>query len=443
MKTLLISSLLILNISFINAQSTIYGLQLDTVSNINYFVSIDPDDATITQLDSISGVDVVANGTSTVNESSEFYIFTANDNQTNPVTRIYTIDINNGATLANPTLSASVVELNYDNIADEYYALEFEDTTTYSGLYYVNDFGDTIYPGSNPLSPVSYEYHLVSINTSTGIATRINTISGVNGHYLDNSSFNPTSKEYVFIAGDDVIYTIDANTGSIVSNPSLSTTIRELQLNVKTGIFYAISYNSITNTNDLVTVNTTTGVVTLIDSIQGLSSYMSGTSTLDTLNNRYCIVDDNDNLIHIDLSTANVTSNPQLSSVINNLCINVVNGGERIINVIKDEAQAGDLNAESNIVESGNGSYSNNEDLRSYVGEPFQAYPNPTKNQLTISITEAPTVLRVFNLNGILIETRTLNNKLNKIDVSNFQNGLYFFTLSDSTKTETKKINIQ
>ena len=72
----------------------------------------------------------------------------------------------------------------------------------------------------------------------------------------------------------------------------------------------------------------------------------------------------------------------------------------------------------------GNTSYENSDNTKY---EQIQAYPNPAKNNLTISVTTVPTTLNIYNQSGVLIKTEILLNKTNNINISEYMNGLYFF----------------
>jgi Secretion system C-terminal sorting domain len=408
MKTLILSLLFTTNIIFIQAQETIYGIELDSVTNNHYFVSINPNDASISQIDTIPNLGVVKNGTAALNSISDFYVFAGFDKL---LTKIYTIDINNGATIASPSLSAQVEELCYDQLSGNYYAIEKEDTSTV-----------------DPSTPL-FQYHLVSVNASTGIVSRINVIPGVNGISLNNSTYNHVNQEYTFISDNDEIYTIDVNTGTVLSETFLINSIIELQLNLKTGVFFGIHHDDFSNANYLATINPTNGSVSLFFSSLGINNFKPGTSTIDTLNNRFSIVDNNNELTHIDLSSASISSSTLLTSLVNHLCIKIipapiatrtVNGESKAYQSFR-EGNLGDLNS---------------------IDEEFMAYPNPAANVLTIKTSQSPTLLSIYNLNGVLVETKKLTDNMNRIDISNYENGLYLFNLSNLMKTETKKISI-
>jgi hypothetical protein len=407
MKTLIISLIIATNILFVQAQETIYGIELDSVTNNHFFVSINPNDATISQIDTISDLGGVKNGTAALNSTSDFFVFVGYDKF---YTKIYTIDINNGVIISSPSLSAQVEELCYDQLSGNYYAIEKEDTST---------------GGSFP--PQNYQYHIASINSSTGVVTRIKTIDGVSGVSLNNSTYNHLTQEYTFISDNNKIYTLDVSSGNVISEKSLLHSIIELQLNLKTGSYFGIHHDDIGNANYLATINPSNGSVNLFFSSIGINNFQTGTSTIDTLNERFSVVDNNNKLTHIDLYSANINSNTLLSSFVYHHCIKIESATE------SRNVFFGDDTKSIQNLRSGN---------LNPMDEEFNAYPNPAISFLTIKVSETPTLLSIFNLNGALVETKNLTNKLNKIDISSYESGLYLFNLSNSLKTETKKINV-
>lgn len=365
--------MLLLTINSIKSQTTIYGLEWDNVLNVNYFVSVDPATGVITRVDSLSGVEHAAAAVSAFSEANEFYIFTDKSS------KIYTIDINTGAILSSPTLTTPITELQYDKVSGNYYALEQADVT-----------------------------YLVNVNPTSGLVTRIDSISGVNNISTSSSTYDYNNNLFVFV-GDNIIYSV-ASTGATISNPILSSFIHELQLDMSTGTYYGIEYNETINTYYLVNVNPNTGIVTQIDSIQGLEYFALGTSTLDTLNGLYSILSRDGSLLSIDINTAIVSANPSLISSIRNLKINVlpINGSKMSVPTYNQ----------------------------------IYTYPNPVKDQLSINVNMTPTTLKVYDQQGRLMGEEIFINTTNKVDVSNYKTGIYFFTMSNSEVSETKKIII-
>ncbi|MCG2417528.1 T9SS type A sorting domain-containing protein [Aequorivita sp. F47161] len=65
----------------------------------------------------------------------------------------------------------------------------------------------------------------------------------------------------------------------------------------------------------------------------------------------------------------------------------------------------------------------------------FNLYPNPAKNSINIQATEAPELVQIYSIQGILVkETSELN-----IDVSNLSSGLYIIKVYSRGNSITKK----
>lgn len=72
----------------------------------------------------------------------------------------------------------------------------------------------------------------------------------------------------------------------------------------------------------------------------------------------------------------------------------------------------------------------------------FQVYPNPTNSQINISFNEfeSNATLEIYDTNGRLLQTETLKNLNNKINIENFQGGLYLFKISSEKGNSVTKI---
>lgn len=60
----------------------------------------------------------------------------------------------------------------------------------------------------------------------------------------------------------------------------------------------------------------------------------------------------------------------------------------------------------------------------------LNAYPNPVKNQLTISYIDDINLIEVYDISGKMFYTSNPNTSLFKVDFSNFSSGIYFVKLS-------------
>ena len=76
----------------------------------------------------------------------------------------------------------------------------------------------------------------------------------------------------------------------------------------------------------------------------------------------------------------------------------------------------------------------------------FEAYPNPTKDQLNIALSgfDTEVVLHVYNSLGQLVLSQNINTAMNKttsqIDMRNLESGMYVVKASDGTRISTQKV---
>jgi len=73
----------------------------------------------------------------------------------------------------------------------------------------------------------------------------------------------------------------------------------------------------------------------------------------------------------------------------------------------------------------------------------FTMYPNPASDFVTIDKLSKNTPIKITDTSGKLIYNSVLKNDTQKINTSNFANGLYFVQISDGEKISTQKIIIR
>lgn len=437
MKTLLITLSLLTSLTIIQAQSTIYGVEWDPITNVSYLSSISPADGNILRISVLPGVanEFTARGTAILNLNNKLYSFATYTNNTTTISKLYNVNINDGSITSNPFLSSPVRELNYDAVSGNYYAIEFEDTTAAptGGMTSVNDFGDTTtaYVGASVISGI---YYTVSVNVSTGVVTRIASIAGVTGISANNSTYNASTGQFIFVDDNDVIYTINVSDGSITSSATLSTSVQELHMNPLTGVYSALAFNN--GTYNLVTVNTSNGTVTTIGAVTGLNSIKICTSTLDKLNDVFTVTDSNDELFNINLNTGARISKQPLSNEVIGLTIDPAIP----VPVISNAYMTNPNNPRPNDpIPIGGFERVKSQYTKEQLNKEILAYPNPALDQITI---EAPksTRLSIYDIAGVLVKEVVLKNELTTVNIEELKNGVHFFNLSSNGKTETKRI---
>ncbi len=172
------------------------------------------------------------------------------------------------------------------------------------------------------LSAKAQTEYIVSVDPSNCAITKIKSIPGVRW-LICSSAYNETTKEYTVIGSwqpgqaPSYLYTLDAVTGNIISNPMLSApnNFISFQYSRSTGILYALIIES--GVYYLASVNKATGVCTIINNIPGINA-VSGFA-IDEANQRLYLngVDNNPNfaILTIDLATGNVVSHVSSQSV--------------------------------------------------------------------------------------------------------------------------------
>jgi hypothetical protein len=70
----------------------------------------------------------------------------------------------------------------------------------------------------------------------------------------------------------------------------------------------------------------------------------------------------------------------------------------------------------------------------------LQYYPNPTNGSVTITSPEGITGISVYNVAGQLLLNKTINATTTDADIAQFANGVYFFKVTNGTKTSNFRI---
>ena len=60
--------------------------------------------------------------------------------------------------------------------------------------------------------------------------------------------------------------------------------------------------------------------------------------------------------------------------------------------------------------------------------------------EVRITSPEAITLVQLYNMQGVLVQTQSPNTQIATLDVSNYANGIYIVAVQSNVKTETKKI---
>ncbi len=78
------------------------------------------------------------------------------------------------------------------------------------------------------------------------------------------------------------------------------------------------------------------------------------------------------------------------------------------------------------------------------TAEPFFLFPNPAQDIVMVFFAQldAPTSLNLYNSLGERVYSKTIFDKLNNIDITNYPNGVYYCTIQQGVMQEVKKLLI-
>jgi hypothetical protein len=162
--------------------------------------------------------------------------------------------------------------------------------------------------------------YFVRVNPTTCSYTITDSLSGVKW-IAGGSVYDKINKKYVF-HGEDVnhngyLYSVDALSGNIISNPPWANYFSLMKFDNSTGILYGIHWTSTLAADaDLVSINPTNLNYTIIHriSITGLSNDV----TFDDTNHRFIFIGNdslgNNCLFSVDVATGNIISKPVLNN---------------------------------------------------------------------------------------------------------------------------------
>jgi hypothetical protein len=75
--------------------------------------------------------------------------------------------------------------------------------------------------------------------------------------------------------------------------------------------------------------------------------------------------------------------------------------------------------------------------------EQCKIFPNPTKGILNVQSDFNVKLIRLYDNQGKIVFSKTLNQKKTQIDVSMFEPGVYFISLEIEDKTVLRKIVVE
>lgn len=366
----------------------------------------------------------------TFDDNKHQYIFKSSRDQIN--WQLFTVDAITGNIISSPSFPVlsdtldNVIELQYDNSSNTLYGLHWDNSE-------------------------NTEY-LVTIDQATGIHTKINKdgLSGVKWVMTGNTTFDKTNHRFVFKGGDDngnwYLYTVDATTGNIISNPicpvpsgNLNNNVFGLQYDNSLNKYYGlIQPDYISGETFLVSVDITTGLPTQIGLVPGLGGITK--ATYDEINHRYSAVGhDNSGIWHlysIDVNTANIISSPsfpELSSTTNNVIEFEYDNASGILYALRWDPNATDPTT----------GITNNRS-----GNPFfNLYPNPFSQSSKIVLSKPYREITIFiynSLGQVIRKQTSYNSSTVDIQRNDLSSGTYFISvICERQNIGTQKIIIE
>ncbi len=160
--------------------------------------------------------------------------------------------------------------------------------------------------------------YLVTVNPGNGNFTKVDSLPGVKWVSVPSSTFDNVNQHYIFRGADANnnwgLYSVDVNTGNIISNPPFPANVSCWEYSNSMNKLLGLRWDNSISTEYFISINTTTGAVTLIDSLPGVK-WLQGEKAFDNINNRFIFIGgDNGNwyLYSIDANNGSVIANPPI-----------------------------------------------------------------------------------------------------------------------------------
>lgn len=144
-------------------------------------------------------------------------------------------------------------------------------------------------------SEQSGDYWFINPDISSAAVTHLGNNLPINEHFISASAISRNHEIY-YLAAEDTggvkrLYHINLEDGSIGVSPTLDVTVSdgklELQYNNGNNKLYGLNLQSGNDNANIVEIDPSTGIFTLIKTINPVDSKMNGSSTIDEVGNRY------------------------------------------------------------------------------------------------------------------------------------------------------------
>lgn len=400
---------------------------LNISGQTEYLVTVDPTTGVISKIDSLPGVKLINTSPNytVFDETNKRFIFRGGDNIGNRY--LYSVDAITGNIISSPSFPVldtldNIIELQYDNVSNTMYGLHWDNSET--------------------------REYFVSVNPTDGSFTIIDSIPSVKWitPTPKYTAFDETNHRYIFKGASSILdwrlYSLDAITGSVISNPLFPNladpldNIIELQYDNSSNTMYALHWDNSENREYFVSVNPTDGSFTIIDSLPGVNWVSTDHTTFDEINQRYIFrggdVSGSFYLYSIDAITGSVVSNP-LFPILNDPLDNVIE-----LNFDNSSGNLYALHWENDITTN------IQSNIKSSI---FELYPNPFSTNSVIILDKIYSEVRTFlyNSSGQVVKSQ-LNYNSSSINFNrdDLASGIYYISVvCDHQNQGMKKIIIQ
>jgi hypothetical protein len=273
---------------------------------------------------------------------------------------------------------------------------------------------------------------LISINQVTGSFTRIGNSLPNSSVYSGNlSTFNKLNHTYIFLAPPNILYSIDASNGNVISNPTLVLSSGENIINFtidnSTGILYGLLQDNNLQKGFLVSIDPTTGTNTRIGLGTTFSS-TNGSSTIDEANQQYIFMYSDGlgayAITTLDISTGNLIYNntiTPLTGLDNVFSLKYDNIHGRLYSIHWDD------------------SIEPVQSINDFIGHSIiNIFPNPFSSQTILNTDKVlkNATLTLYNSLGMVVRQMiNLNGKSITLHRDNLSSGIYWVHLSEDNQT--------
>lgn len=443
----------------------LYALHWDFEEEMEYFISINPQNGEVIKIQSLADVHLIQMDYSALDHLSDHYYFMGIDY--NNDARLYTIDINTGAIIFDPLFSSNEINGGVNELE-------------------VNPWRGTLYSLHYDQAE-SMEY-FVQINPETASVTKLGSLPGIQFIQSGFSAINTLDGEYYFYGidenGDGVFHTINIFTGEILNSVDIygdvSGGLKELQFPNVSPVIPSISQTAICDTDSALILapeefsqyswsnGSTEDHIYVSDSSQyhliltkdygcyieiepmplqvyDCDEYVDSvleihdTCFFDAAHINMAFMSNQeiiDGLISIDWNFISIHAD---TIMINSVYEFNENGLYEIIIGFDCENRSGiDYYSDMLVVDHLNHTYLDESTQQTEIS----VFPNPSQDICTINTNKLSehSILRIYNSLHQLVMEQNINKNSLQLDIQDWSKGIYFVNITNGTNSQTIKL---